>query len=131
MFNRIQKLIFSLYERPLLRNWFYTVAFGLFVPVGLRFAMLAWEFGGEYDRFMAVIAGVAVGVTTIVTLLRIWAVPPSKTVIPIQASAPLKQQAEAKPDAAEILAALRASSARNRQIAQGARALGSIRTSAH
>jgi hypothetical protein len=127
MFTYIRKVVFSLYERPLLRNWFYTFAFAVFVPVGFRFALLAWEFGGEFDRLMAVIAGVAVGGTTVVTLLRIWAVPPRQTIT--QELAPEKHdyRAELKPDASAIVAMVKARSAQNRQIAQGAKALGSAR----
>ena len=127
MFKRLQHYVFSLYERPLLRNWFYTFAFAIFVPVGFRFALLAWEFGGEYDKWMAVIAGLAVGTTTVVTLLRIWTVPPSQTVPVIDNPRSQGESTEVKVGAAEILAALRSSSARNRQFAQGARALGSPR----
>ena len=36
--NWVQLSVFRLYERPRLRNWFYTVAFGIFVPIGYRFA---------------------------------------------------------------------------------------------
>jgi hypothetical protein len=131
MLDTIRKLIFSLYEKPLLRNWFYTLAFGIFVPVGCRFAVLAWRFGGDVDRLLTLIAGFAVGITTVVTLLRIWAVPPRRTLDHDAASEPPHPSAELKPDAGEILAMMRASSARNRQIAQGARALGSSRTLFH
>jgi hypothetical protein len=127
MFEQLRNYVFSLYERPLLRNWFYTLAFAIFVPVGFRFALLAWEFGGEYDKLMAVIAGLAVGITTLVTLLRIWAVPPSQTIPFVDEVEPHGRGAEYKIDASEILAAIKASSARNRQFAQGARALGSPR----
>ena len=127
MFTRLRNYVFSLYERPLLRNWFYTLAFAIFVPVGFRFALLAWDFGGDYDKIMAVIAGFAVGITTVVTLLRIWAVPPSQTV-PVSDNVPAPHEdSPKKVDASEILAAVRANSARNRQFAQGARALGSSR----
>ena len=127
MFTQLRNYVFSLYERPLLRNWFYTLAFAIFVPVGLRFALLAWDFGGDYDKIMAVIAGLAVGITTVVTLLRIWAVPPSQTVPVIDDVPKPHEDSPRKVDASEILAAVRASSARNRQFAQGARALGSSR----
>lgn len=131
MFTYVREIVFSLYERPLLRNCFYTLAFAVFVPVGLRFALLAWEFGGEFDKLLAVIAGVAVGSTTVVTLLRIWAVPPRQTIA--QDATPQKHDStsEPKPDASEIVAMVKACSARNRQIAQGARALGSVRTWHH
>jgi hypothetical protein len=128
MFTYIQKVIFSLYERPLLRNWFYTFAFAVFVPVGLRFALLAWEFGGEYDRVMAVIAGLAVGCTTVVTLLRIWSVPPLQTIVQDPVLEKHELHAESRLDASEVVAMSRAYSARNRQMARGAKALGSPRT---
>ena len=123
MFHRIRKYVFSLYERRLLRNWSYTFAFAIFVPVGCRFAILAWKFGGDFDRVMTVVAGIAVGITAAVTLLRIWVVPPRKTMLPVPEGLHAAMQ-EMKPDGSEIIAALKAYSARNRQIAMGARALG-------
>jgi hypothetical protein len=128
MFERLRNYIFTLYERPLLRNWFYTLAFAISVPVGLRLAFLAWEVGGDFDRLMTVVAGLAVGITTVVTLVRIWAVPPRQTLVPAAVPKPQDHQAEYKADASEIIAAIKACSARNRLIAQGARALGSPRT---
>jgi hypothetical protein len=127
MFNYTRQVIFSLYEKQLLRNWFYTFAFAIFVPVGFRFALLAWEFGGEFDKTLAVIAGIAVGVTTVVTLVRIWAVPPRKTIEPDTVAEPHADIPDQKPDAAEILAMINACSARNRYIAHGAQALGAPR----
>jgi hypothetical protein len=38
--NRAQLFVFRFYEIRELRNWFYTVAFAIFVPVGYRFAEL-------------------------------------------------------------------------------------------
>lgn len=124
MVEFIQKYVFSLYEKRLFRNWFYTLAFGIFVPVGCRFATLAWKFGGDFDRVMTVIAGLTVGITTVVTLLRIWAVPPTKTMVCDVEKSLSTEAGDSKPDGAEITAALRAYSRRNRQIALGARALG-------
>ena len=123
MLNPVREYVFTLYERPLLRNWFYTIAFAIFVPVGFRFAVLAWTYGGDFDRFMSIIGGLAVGITAVVTLLRIWSVAPLRTVI----EPPHEQHVahhESGPSGAEIMAAVRGYSARNRQIAQGARALG-------
>ncbi|HEY3841292.1 MAG TPA: hypothetical protein VGL72_32195 [Bryobacteraceae bacterium] len=123
MLNPVREYVFTLYERPLLRNWFYTLAFAIFVPVGFRFAVLAWRFGGDFDRFMSIIGGLAVGITAVVTLLRIWTVAPRKTVV----DPPHEQHVshvESVPSGAEIMAAVRGYSARNRQMARGARALG-------
>ena len=117
--------IFSLYERPRLRNWFYTLAFAIFVPVGLRFAMLAWEVGDWFDKPLAVIAGAFIGATAFVTLLRVWKVPPRRTVTP---SGP-----EPKADATKTLKSsnvyetARSLAARNRQMARDAASLGSTR----
>ena len=74
--HQLRLLIFRLFERRLLRDWFYTVAFIIFVPVGLRFAILAWRFGSWEDKPLALIAGMFIGVTAMVTLLRFWYVPP-------------------------------------------------------
>lgn len=127
MFTIIRQYVFSLYEQRMVRNWFYTLAFGVFVPVGCRFAFLAWEFGGDFDRVMTVIAGLLVGITTVVTLMRIWAVPPSRTLVPSTLGEESGLDQDPKPDSSEIMAALRAYSARNRQLAVGARALGTPR----
>jgi hypothetical protein len=126
MLKTVRNYIFALYERPLLRNWFYTLAFAIFVPVGCRFALLAWDFGSKFDRGMTVVAGLAVGITTIVTLVRIWSVPPSKTIVHIDHSERHHVE-DLRPLASEMVAVAKAYSARNRQIAQGARALGSPR----
>jgi hypothetical protein len=123
MFKSIQEYVFSLYERPLLRNWFYTFAFAIFVPVGLRFAVLAWKYGVEFDRLMTIVGGLAVGITAVVTLWRIWSVAPRRTIIEPPHETHVAH-AESGPSGAEIMAAVRGYSARNRQIAQGARALG-------
>ena len=126
MFKYIRRTVFSLYERPVLRNWFYTFAFATFVPVGCRFAMLAWRFGEPFDKLMTIAGGVVVGTTTVVTLLRIWSVPPRQTVNH-RSELGHEVRANQRPDAAEILMAIKGSSARNREIARGARALGSTR----
>ena len=127
MLQHIQKKVFSLYERPVLRNWFYTFAFAIFVPVGCRFAILAWRFGQPFDRLMTIVGGIAVGVTTVVTLLRIWAVPPRRTVT--QYSHPEHEDihVDIRPNAGELLQTVRGNSARSREIARSARALGSTR----
>jgi hypothetical protein len=127
MFKDLRHYVFALYEHRLLRNWFYTLAFGIFVPVGGRLAYLAWEAGNDFDRFMTIIAGLAAGITAVVTLMRIWAVPPRKTV-PQPTEMEHHETVDLRPRAAELLALSRARAARNWQIARGARALGSPRT---
>lgn len=120
-----REYIFSLYERPQLRNWFYTLAFAIAVPVGLRFAMLAWEVGDWFDRPLAVVAGAFIGAAAFVTLLRIWKVPPRRTVT--------TPQAEPKVDAirtlksSNVYATAQYVAARNRQMARDAASLGSTR----
>jgi hypothetical protein len=124
MLKSIREYVFSLYERPLLRNWFYTFSFAIFVPVGFRFAVLAWKYGAEFDRLMTIVGGLAAGITAVVTLLRIWNVAPRRTMTAPPHEAHHARHAEAAPSGAEIMATVRGYSARNRQIAQGARALG-------
>jgi hypothetical protein len=131
VFKYIQTKVFSLYERPVLRNWFYTFAFAVFVPVGFRFAMLAWTFGQPFDRVMTIVGGVAVGITTVVTLLRIWAVPPRRTVDHFSSPEHHEIPADNRPNAGEILSAVRGNSARSREFARAARALGSTRSLYH
>ena len=129
MLKSIREYVFSLYERPLLRNWFYTLSFAIFVPVGLRFAVLAWKYGAEFDRLMTIVGGLAAGITAVVTLLRIFRnVAPRRTMTApaigargssCECSTPRRPRA-----AAEIMATVRGYSVCNRQMAQGARALG-------
>ena len=127
MLEKIRTHLFSLYEQRLLRNWAYTFAFAIFVPVGFRFSLLAWDYGNEYDRVMAIVAGLAAGATAAITLLRIWAVPPKQTIVSTPKVATIAQDAYTRVDAAEIIASVRACSMRNRQMALGARALGTPR----
>ena len=101
MFKYIRRTVFSLYEQPVLRNWFYTFAFAIFVPVGCRFAFLAWRFGEPFDKLMTIVGGVVVGITTVVTLLRIWAVPPRQTVNHSSDSGREEVRADLRPDAAD------------------------------
>jgi hypothetical protein len=118
--------IFRLYEQPRLRNLFYTVAFVVFVPVGFRFAILAWEFGDWFDKPLAVVAGGFIGITTVVTLMRFWHVAPRQVVTPAVGAEPLPEP-EPHIHADELLAAARRRAAENRAIARGAGALGSTR----
>jgi hypothetical protein len=121
--NRAQLFVFRLYERRNLRNWFYTVAFAVFVPVGYRFAGLAWEYGSWYDKPLAVIAGLLIGIATVVTLLRIWHVPPKQVVTqpaPLPSVTPHNSQV-----ADEMMATIRQRAALNRDLASHAAALGS------
>ena len=122
-----EKFIFSLYEQPRLRKWFYTLAFAIFVPTGFRFATLAWEFGDWFDKPLSIIAGIVIGITALVTLLRFWKVPPRKT---LNSGAAVKTESvpvPPMPGAAEILAAVKGQAAQNRRIARDAAALGSTR----
>jgi len=122
--NWVQVSVFRLYERSRLRNWFYTIAFSIFVPIGYRFAELAWRYGSPVDKPLAIIAGLFIGVATVVTLMRIWYVPPVQTVTrsepePVAETQPVSNLAD------EILAATRGRAARNRDMAMHAAALGS------
>lgn len=122
--HQLRLLVFRLFERRLLRDWFYTVAFIIFVPVGLRFAILAWEYGDWFDKPLSVIAGMFIGVTAMVTLLRFWNVPPQQVVT---AEAPHAFAAEepVHSHADEYIEAVRYRAASNRAIAHDAGALGS------
>jgi hypothetical protein len=120
--QRLRTVIFGLYEQPRIRNWFYTIAFAIFVPTGFRFARLAWEFGDWFDRPLAVIAGAFIGLIAIVTLVRFWQVAPRKTI-------PTKPTEEPHLSAAnppsDVLAAVKWQAGRNRQYARDAASLGS------
>lgn len=126
MTQPFQKFVFTFYEQPRLRNWFYTLAFAVFVPTGLRFGMLAWEYGDWFDKPLSILAGLIIGVTAVVTLWRVWVVPPRRTMQrPVRNLAP---ETEAAPvNASELHAAALYLAARNREIARGAAALGSTR----
>jgi hypothetical protein len=120
----VQLSVFRLYERPRLRNWFYTVAFGIFVPVGYRFAALAWRYGSPIDKPLAILAGAFIGVATVVTLMRIWHVPPKQTV-PIAEPEPVAVPKPANHAADDLMAAARSRAAHTRDLALHAAALGS------
>ena len=129
--NWVQLSVFRLYEQPRLRNWFYTVAFGIFVPIGYRFAELAWRYGSPIDKPLAVLAGAFIGVATVVTLMRIWHVPPRQTVT-LAEPEPTAPVHPAHQSADELIAAVRGRAAQNRDMARYAAALGStIRTRWH
>jgi hypothetical protein len=121
--NRVQVFVFRLYEKRELRNWFYTIAFAIFVPVGYHFAELAWRNGSWYDKPLAAIAGLLIGIATIVTLMRIWRVPPKQVVTPIAESPAVEPPGRSASD--DIVAAIRSRAAHNRDLALGAAALGS------
>jgi hypothetical protein len=123
--NWVQLSVFQLYERRHLRNWFYTVAFAIFVPIGYRFADLAWRYGSEVDKPLAVIAGFFIGIATVVTLMRIWHVPPRQIVTPAapEPLAPAPQPAKSLAD--DVIAVARSRAALNRDMALHAAALGS------
>jgi hypothetical protein len=121
----LQNFVFTFYEQRRLRNWSYTLASAVFVPAGLRFAILAWEYGDWWDKPLSILAGLLIGLIAVVTLLRFWAVPPRQTV---DAKGPEPVDTAAlKPDASQVHAAARLLAARNREIARGAAALGSTR----
>ena len=116
MSKRFRTFIFSLYEQPRLRNWFYTLAFAIFVPVGLRFAMLAWNFGDWYDRPLAVIAGTFIGITAVVprqTMSGAGPAPGARSTETLKSS--------------DVFATAKFQAARNRQLARDAASLGSTR----
>jgi hypothetical protein len=125
MVSSVRSVVFRFYEQTLVRNWFYTLAFSVFVPTGCRFAYIAWRFGAWFDRPLAVIAGTIIGVTSVVTLLRVWEVPPQQT------TAPAEQQEErllpARAIVRDVLSESRRQSATNWQIARDAATLGSTR----
>ena len=123
--NRVQLFVFRLYERRQLRNWFYTVAFAVFVPVGYHFADMAWRNGAWYDKPLAVIAGLLIGIATAVTLLRIWRVPPKQVVTMPTPARPVAPHDNHESIADEMMAAMRSRAARNRDLATHAAALGS------
>ncbi len=119
--QRLRAFVFGLYEQARLRNWFYTIAFAIFVPTGFRFATLAWEYGDWFDRPLAVVAGAFIGLTAFVTLLRVWHVEPKQTMVPAREE-PLRVSAPVRTD---VLAAAKSQAARNRQYAREAASLGS------
>ena len=122
--TRLRMLVFRLYEQRQLRNWFYTVSFAIFVPVGYRFAVLAWQYGCWVDKPLAVIAGLLIGITTMVTLMRVWHVPPQQTTPPPSLAAAAPPQV-ANYLAGELMAVARRRAAENRAMALEAAALGS------
>jgi hypothetical protein len=127
--RRFTQCVFCLYEQPRLRNWCYTLAFAIFVPTGGRFAVLAWKFGGWLDKPLAVVSGIAIGATAGVTLLRVWNVPPQRTVERGAFIIEPRRITEALPaNASEFLQVSKLQAARNRQMARDAAALGSTRT---
>jgi hypothetical protein len=93
------------------------------ISIGYRFAELAWRYGSWYDKPLAVIAGLLIGLATLVTLMRIWRVPPKQVVTPI--AEPGAAEPPSNPLADDIVAAMRSRAAHNRDLAQYAAALGS------
>jgi len=121
--NRAQVFVFRLYEQRDLRNWFYTFAFAIFVPVGYHFAELAWRYGSWYDKPLALIAGLLIGLATIVTLMRIWHVAPKQVVTAMAEDPVIEPPATLATE--DIVAVLRSHAAHNRDLAMYAAALGS------
>ena len=120
----LRLLIFRLFERRRLRDWFYTIAFVIFVPVGFRFAILAWEFGDWFDKPLAIIAGAFIGITTVVTLLRFWHVAP-RQVASAPAPTPIVPPAPVISMADHLILTAKRRAAENRAMARAAGALGS------
>ena len=123
--NWVQLSVFRLYERRSLRNWFYTVSFAIFVPIGYRFADLAWRYGSWIDKPLAVLAGIAIGLATVVTLMRIWRVPPRQTVAPAEPEPVAVVPQPTNTLADDMIGAVRSRAAQNRDMAMHAAALGS------
>jgi len=124
MVKRLRSVVFRLYEQTLVRNWFYTLAFGTFVPTGCRFAYVAWRLGAWFDKPLAIAAGTIIGVTSVVTLLRVWEVPPQQT---SSTAGEQKAPTAITPAAFDVLSESKRQSALNRQIAREAGGLGSTR----
>jgi len=122
--TRFRDFIFRLFERRTLRDWFYTIAFVIFVPVGYRFAELAWRYGSWVDKPLAVIAGIFIGITTVVTLLRFWNVPPRLVVTPSAPTVATPPKSANSP-VNEYMAEVHRRAAQNRAMATSAGALGS------
>jgi hypothetical protein len=80
MIRPFQKSIFNLYGQPHIRNWFYTLAFAIFVSTGFALCDSCLRAPDWFDKPLAAIAGVFIGVTACVTFLRVWQVPPRHTV---------------------------------------------------
>jgi hypothetical protein len=123
--HRLRAFVFRLYEQRRLRDWFYTIAFVIFVPVGYRFATLAWRYGLWVDKPLAVIAGLFIGITTVVTLMRFWHVPPRQIVMEAVGAPVPVGSVPARRGADEFLAAVRGRAAWNRSMASSAGVLGS------
>ncbi len=123
--SRFRTFVFRLFEKRTLRDWFYTVAFFIFVPVGYRFATLAWRYGTWIDKPLAVVAGACIGITAVVTLMRFWHVAPTQVVTPNlpEVVAPRSEPVHSMAD--DLIAAAHRRAAENRAMALGAGALGS------
>jgi hypothetical protein len=89
----------------------------------LRFALVAWEYGAWFDKPLTILGGTIIGLTSVMTVLRVWDVPPVQT---------MQFAAESDSDAAlheltvagELIADVRAQALRNRMIARDAASLG-------
>ena len=126
MTEPFQILVFKLYELPRLRNWFYTLAFAIFVPTGLRFAILAWEYGDWIDKPLSILAGLIIGITATVTLQRLWTEPPQQTVESGARTQTVEPSILAA-SASGIYPVAKRLAGRNREIARGAAALAPTR----
>src|SRR5579863_8723641 len=115
MTQPFQTFVFTLYEQRRLRNWFYTLAFAIFVPTGFRFATLAWEYGDWFDKPLSILAGFLIGITAVVTLLRIWTVPPQQTMEATVETEAVETDAS-PPSTSQIYAAAKRQAAQNREV---------------
>ncbi|HUP04023.1 MAG TPA: hypothetical protein VMU19_08540 [Bryobacteraceae bacterium] len=124
----VRSHVFRFWENRTARNWGLSIGFLLVVPVGARFASIAWKYGNLFDQIAVVVAGGVIGVMSVVVLLRVWLVPPVRT-LPDGAGAGhhLEPHHLAGPDflAAGELARLR--SARNSTLGKEAAALGPVK----
>ena len=121
---RFRTLVFQLFKQRGLRYWFYIAAFFIFVPVGYRFAALAWRNSSWVEKPLAVIAGFVVGIAAVVTRMVFRHVASQQVDTPAvphfaATSTPANSPAN------EFAAAVRRRAAENRVIATGAGALGS------
>lgn len=123
--DRLVRAVFAFYEQWAFRNWAFTIAFLIVVPVGGRFAYLAWLYGSSFDHFMVITGGGVMGVISCIILLRFWTVGPVQTLATF--SRPEAEELQRKIDVAGYFENVRTKTETNRDLARGAAALGSSR----
>ncbi len=114
----MKKFIFQVWENSKLRNWAYTLAFLLIVPVGGRFSWFAWQHGNGLDRFLVIVTGLVMGALASVTLYRFW------QVLPVATSPEKPVDFPPMSEEFDVLSDLDRSNVHNRLIARDAAALG-------